>query len=1319
MPSPESLRLTVTWLPLPNGLSADGIDLLFSVFVAFALTGDDAGGPPTLEDYPDLLAWPDVMPRLDLAVEMDGGTPVPARLLDKPRSTALWRALFTPATTVVPFAGEDLTQRPVMTFSSSEVFETVRDSYARMVLESAGHDLPLIAPLAQAEAGTTRPFAEFAHAMQHPVLASLLGGATLRGETLRGLVARAQARAGSPTGMVELMPGGQGPTGEVVRAVTFHTAQQSATEPITDPAQLAADRAALHDSIDFHKILSSVGEHPALLRRLGLVLDLAVTRSAVGARRAGAVRVVPTWTATFPDAASRQVDRTLWIAWHLDPDAPRPFSAAGDPVPGVLDLGTDGPFTVQPMALDSAVLQTMAMVQSLPEGGAPGAPPAVRSGGLTITHADRAQAVHADLTAATQQGRGASPSAALRAPDVVRGYRFDVLDDSPVDGAESAWRSLHARRVTYSKDDAPLLEEVQDEGAHHPSATGPPIAAGADPERTAPLYVPESFVRWDGWSLAAPRPGRSLAVDPTGPDPAHPATMPQRTVNDPLTQTGLRIETRPQPRTLPRLRFGHGYRLRARTVDLAGNGLDLDAADALFRRPSITLANGRVVSPQSLAGPVVAFSRFEAVPPPVIVRADERRESVRRLVLRSGTDDPAAAVADAQCLLFAPMGTVELAERHGMFDEAIGSADLARVGRGYDVAARENVALPAAGSAELPYLPDPLAIGVRIADAPGIGAGTTLAVSWRGVTWDRPGPITVRLLAGDDFQPPDPDEDHQRVTITLQPGLRMTLRISSQIPDGTRFGVLDWAFDRLNRTLAPDKARTEQARIRRVVDDSRHVMFTPWETLEIVHAVQRPTAAPDLQAQPDVERAPGETVYRPNATLVPEPQSTSVLQLDASWTDAVDDPAVRFERPPDGASMPWLRPVSTEVGTVPLTAPGLVNGVPPVIEPTDLYSLPGSTMPPLQFSDTRARRITLTATAVSRFADEFPELADRPGSFARTGAPAQAVVQSTARPPAPVVEDVVPIVSTGGVSLDRGTLVREGGWVRIWLQRPWFVTGAEEQLGVVIPRENPFGPGSPLYDHVSVLGRDGVYESPLSFGLRIEHVTEPVAVESVILHEPFVTAGVQAPVDLALFTPEFDFTSQRWFVDVRLAHEPYFPMARLAVVRFQPHSVTAGPGLTPRHYHVSPVALLDPVPLFPDRRLVVQKVIKPSHSLLRFELSGRAYTGTSSLDGTPDRTKSALARVTVRTQTRTPIELAGGGEHWLNGPAVDLKRESPDKPWRLQLEDDALREFLGDAEQVLVLEEDRLPADASEASPATSATRSVFAAVVEGPFVPS
>jgi hypothetical protein len=110
---------------------------------------------------------------------------------------------------------------------------------------------------------------------------------------------------------------------------------------------------------------------------------------------------------------------------------------------------------------------------------------------------------------------------------------------------------------------------------------------------------------------------------------------------------------------------------------------------------------------------------------------------------------------------------------------------------------------------------------------------------------------------------------------------------------------------------------------------------------------------------------------------------------------------------------------------------------------------------------------------------------------------------------------------------------------------------------------------------------------------------------------------------------------------------------------------------------------------------------------------------TSSLDSTPDAKARALARVTARPQSRLPIALAGGDEHWMNGEALVLKRDGPSKPWRLQLEDDQLRDLGPDVERILVVEEDRLPSDPAVPSPEPFAVRTVFAAVVEGPFQPA
>jgi hypothetical protein len=209
---------------------------------------------------------------------------------------------------------------------------------------------------------------------------------------------------------------------------------------------------------------------------------------------------------------------------------------------------------------------------------------------------------------------------------------------------------------------------------------------------------------------------------------------------------------------------------------------------------------------------------------------------------------------------------------------------------------------------------------------------------------------------------------------------------------------------------------------------------------------------------------------------------------------------------------------------------------------------------------------------------------------------------------------------------------------------------------------------------------------------------------------------------IALFAPEFDFATQRWFADVQISIEAYFPMVRLAAIRYQPASIVVAPalddevGISAHHYLVSPVVLLDPIPLFPARRLTVRKVIKPTHSLLELELRGPTYIAVSSMAAQRVQTAFALSRVTARPQSRLPIELAVG-EPWHNGPEIKLRRDDPSKPWRLHLETDALRELGPDVERILVVEKDHVPLE-SGSDDGPYAARTIFAAVVEGPFLP-
>ena len=122
------------------------------------------------------------------------------------------------------------------------------------------------------------------------------------------------------------------------------------------------------------------------------------------------------------------------------------------------------------------------------------------------------------------------------------------------------------------------------------------------------------------------------------------------------------------PGTLPRLRFGSRYRIRARAVDLAGDSLRVDdpSPSARPRHGSAAGCEGHV------------YLRYEPVAAPLVVIRDQAAvtgpgSAIHRLVMRSfnvGPENdgivPDLTASDRHVL--PPRTSVELAERMGMLD---------------------------------------------------------------------------------------------------------------------------------------------------------------------------------------------------------------------------------------------------------------------------------------------------------------------------------------------------------------------------------------------------------------------------------------------------------------------------------------------------------------------------------------------------------------------------------------------------------------------------------------------------------------------------
>ena len=324
---------------------------------------------------------------------------------------------------------------------------------------------------------------------------------------------------------------------------------------------------------------------------------------------------------------------------------------------------------------------------------------------------------------AVLSGQQAGP---LTVRDLTRGYRLDIYSD-----ITGSWHSLHRRDGTYRLGHGSVVLTTHDEEgftqlavvqpADDPNRPVDPVAeAPGIPQPGTDLYLNERVARWNGWTLSAPRPGTPLNRSP---DPsARPDHDP--TVGQSVTTFAMTTSFTAHPGSLPTLRFGARYRMRARAADLAGHSVPLSAA-----------APDSVVAPAG--GELLPYFRYEPVPHPVVVLRTPPAAggSLAELVIRSFNSDPSLDATPTGDLderhIAPPRAAVQLVEHHGMLDDPAGHlrGDAATYQM---IVARDQGQIPAVGhdliepapQLAIPYFPDPLARGAALTDLPQTAANT-------------------------------------------------------------------------------------------------------------------------------------------------------------------------------------------------------------------------------------------------------------------------------------------------------------------------------------------------------------------------------------------------------------------------------------------------------------------------------------------------------------------------------------------------------------------------------------------------------------------
>lgn len=887
------------------------------------------------------------------------------------------------------------------------------------------------------------------------------------------------------------------------------------------------------EKMDFHQMLAMLGDHPLLMRKLGIVLDLRFAPPLQQAIKS--VKVIPKWPAANqppPFHADRSPVTSCYVKDDQFMAQPKPM---GDIVDGMLNLqgaddewiGASANFHLMQVDPEGSALkllragssmvrqlkrkyqgtfpQTLAKkmlkngceldlhaLQSLyaevlddPEPlsshakisavGAnrwvvtePGKQleivktpketlhlyekkttafdtpddaglPSLRTAGIGVFKAGRAYALHDKLQANLKMDGKLQANADIHlyADDLLRGYRVDVLDENHPGPVQ--WRSL-CRRIGnyYVGEDAldPSTAEnplaVDDEGYVKGTSTTSGDAQASD------LYLNETLFRWDGWSLVAQRPGKTIAPvtgetevylfnwndipidnqeliaflkktlharwvekatiqkpaadkitvssasrflalvrtnqkvtlstdngrqyhyslkDESGDRNVYTAIpkqdeTPAAIVNKAQTEFELANRFAAKPGSLPRLRFGHRYRIRARTVDIAGNSLPHPSGNA------------------SAASEPILFARFEPLLPPTLVprRAFTEGEAAEHLVIRSNFDHTAGQYIASQDVVDALVGAAHtyevanerhvvppktsqlMAETHGEFDDYFGLGQ--NHAQGYNIALKEAGTLedkaivnPQTGQKEplpnpedvevipnpkpgdpkegvpgqyiihkeaqllLPYLPDPIARGVVLQEVPGMTASGTPALE---KVID---PVLGLDLLKVPFELKWPEAFPFRIRLAERPGT-MEARQCDQ-----SFENLDeppsWDANQRLLTIYLGKAEVRKIRysgyfhetdlarmgvwkwlrksshlqtLKKYSLSGKHWMMTPFRTVTLVHAVQQPLCEPTISSLVGIKRQIGDTMAEIQGEITLSAKSTDKVHLRAHWTEPVDDP---------------------------------------------------------------------------------------------------------------------------------------------------------------------------------------------------------------------------------------------------------------------------------------------------------------------------------------------------------------------------------------------------------------------------------------------
>ena len=725
---------SVMFTALPSGVvsaTSSGTVVSLSVYVTPQLAA--AASLSSVQSFVD---WPSVVSGLTFAVTLGTTATAPQaictldpRYADHRFDSSLWASIFGPppnatvsAIAVNQHAVPNYTTSGILSYNAAAVGSAIRNAYSSV---AALRQKPVIASGATDTLSTTTANVASALNVPSPTTPGMLvnTGSLLVGQVQQSVTPGTPSL--SQAALKALQTSGQVPTNpmsEFTRVSGYHNRKNCRNLVSTTPPG-----ATTTVQVDFHQIVGQLADHPAVLRRLGLIIDLQLTLPP-NANIDGPANIFVAPTTTLPDVGYGSpitycvihpygsASAVAFRPYYGDMDVPGGVPGALIDTNGLLWADNTAILTVDDLDVDHAAIHVANYAEKAQNdlAATPAAQslevtlPALRTTGFALHHLNREALIGLRFANNASWTSGNT----FVAEDFYRGFRVDVrtVTQTTAGTTYGAWTSLCSRQASFSFLNGQPTVTINDEGYVKSSA----MSAAPQPAGTiqAPIYnVNESLFHWDGWSLVASRPGLSVgsassttnADGGAGPLPTDGPITPTSSgasLNLPFTTA-----IAPQPGSLTRLRFGTTYQFRVRAVDLAGNDMQHSAATD---------------NPRVHATPQQTFSRYEPVSPPNVQlrRPVTEGESVEHLVIRSdpyasppvhaadwaakntvaSTDAGAAGstgmnpyYATSERHISPPKTSVQMAEWHGSFDAALQSVPAAqKVQAAWAIACKED-----------------------------------------------------------------------------------------------------------------------------------------------------------------------------------------------------------------------------------------------------------------------------------------------------------------------------------------------------------------------------------------------------------------------------------------------------------------------------------------------------------------------------------------------------------------------------------------------------------------------------------------------------